>query len=114
MNTYPIYFCLCSIHSECLTQMNVESCYCKCFLFCFNLPSMYCIINLIEKKIPANLRGTDSINSVDKKLRCKIDCYIHIISSVIISLLLLLVAFSIGCSYYFTSHRSKQKSVLLY
>ena len=50
MNTYPIYFCLCSIHSERLTHMNVESCFCKCFLFCFNLPSMYCIINLIEKK----------------------------------------------------------------
>ena len=44
MNTYPIYFCLCSIHSERLTHINVESCFCKCFLFCFNLSSMYCIV----------------------------------------------------------------------
>ena len=51
INTYlNICICLCSIHSNRLSFMDVESCFCKCFLFyCMSL--MYCEINEIEKKI---------------------------------------------------------------
>ena len=68
----------------------------------------------VTNTILTNVTSAVSINSDSKKARYKMDCYIHTISLVIISLFLLLVVISIGCYYCFTSHGSKQKSVLLY
>ena len=39
INTYlNISICLCSVHSKGLSCMNVESCFCGCFLFYFICP----------------------------------------------------------------------------
>ena len=46
-----------------------------------------------------------SINSEDKTVRYIMDCYIHIISLVIVSLLLSLVVNSIGCYCYFIGQK---------
>ena len=62
----------------------------------------------MTNSVPTNVMSTVSVNSDDKKVRFKIDCYIHTILLVIITLLLLLVVISIGCYYYYPRHQVKK------
>ena len=51
----------------------------------------------VTNTIPTSVTSIVPINSDDVTVRYKMDCYIHTMSLIIVSLLLLLVANSIGC-----------------
>ena len=79
---------------------NPSTCFCE-IIVCDE------IINVLDKvstnlanNIPTNVTSTTSINSDNEKVRHRMDCYIHTISLVIISLFILLVAISVDCYYY--------------
>ena len=65
----------------------------------------------VKNTMSTNVMST-WINSADKKVKCKLDCCIYVISLVIISLLLLYVI-SIGSYYHYTRLWIK-KSALFY
>ena len=68
----------------------------------------------VTNTIPTDVASTVSVNSDDKKVRYEIDCYIHTISLVIMTLLLLLVVISIGCYYYYAKHWVRKAYALSY
>ena len=68
----------------------------------------------LTNAVPTDVTSTISVNCDDKKVRYKIDCYIHTISLIINSLLLLLVVISVGCCYYYTWHWLKEEYALPY
>ena len=59
----------------------------------------------VTNTLPTNVTSTVSINSDDKKLRYKMDCYIL---QVFLSVIILLFIVAIIC-YHYTKYRSKQK-----
>ena len=60
----------------------------------------------VTNTISTNVTSTKSINSDDKKVRCKMDCYI-LLTFLLVAILLFMVA--IIC-YHYAKHRSKQKT----
>ena len=54
-----------------------------------------------------------AINSDDKTARYIMDCYIHTISLVIVSLLLILVVNSIGCYFYSIGQKQRYYNTVL-
>ena len=63
------------------------------------------VMDIASTKITNTIAKNVSINSDDKKVRYKIDCYIlHAVLLVIILLLIITVI-----CYHFAKHRSKQK-----
>ena len=66
-----------------------------------------CVVDTVSIKTTKTVATNVQINSDDKKVRFKIDCYIlHTVLSVIILLLII----TITC-YHYLKHRSKQKSL---
>ena len=68
---------------------------------------MYDEIIYVMDIASTNITSTVSINSDDKKVRYKIDCYI-LHTTLLVIILLLIIA--IIC-YHHTKHRSKQKDI---
>ena len=65
------------------------------------------VMNIVSTKITYTIAANASINSDNKKVRYKIDCYIlHTVLLVIILLLIITIT-----SYHYAKDRSKQKSI---
>ena len=65
------------------------------------------VMNIVSTKITNTIAANASINSDNKKVRYKIDCYIlHTVLLVIVLLLIITIT-----SYHYAKDRSKQKSI---
>ena len=65
------------------------------------------VMDIAPTKMKNTIARNVSINSYDKKVRCKIDCYILHTVLLVIKLLLII---TIICHYY-AKYRSKQKNI---
>ena len=61
----------------------------------------------VTNTIPTSVTSIVPKNSDDVTVRYKMDCYIHTMSLITVSLLLLLVVNSIGCYCYFIDQKQK-------
>ena len=111
------YYCKCKNHHTCQKDysLNPTTCTCENTKYLKRIDDTSVIENneiipvmdIVSKNMTNTIAGNVSINSDDKKVRYKLNCYIlHIV----LLLIILVLIITIIC-YHYAKNRSKQKSI---